>query len=153
LAKSPLILVVNGPNLNMLGTRQPEIYGRERLADIEKSCSAHAKKLGLGIDFRQSNIEGELVTWLQQARGRAAGIVINPGAYGHTSVALLDSLLATELPVIEVHLSNIHQRESFRHATFTSRAAKGVICGLGAHGYVLAIDALAKLVGKKKARS
>ncbi len=137
----------------MLGQRQPEVYGRESLKDIEAACGAKAKALGLTLDFRQSNIEGELVTWLQQARGRAAGIVINPAGYGHTSVALLDALLVTELPVIEVHLSNIHRREPFRHHTYTSQAATGVICGLGSQGYLLALEAMANLIKTKKARA
>ena len=130
----------------MLGVRDPAIYGRDTLADIEKMCTRQAKELGLTMDFRQSNLEGELVTWIQEARGKAAGIVINPGAYGHTSIALLDALQVAELPVIEVHLSNIHRRERFRHHTYTSQAATGVICGLGAKGYVLALDAMANLV-------
>ena len=149
LAKSPKILILNGPNLNMLGVRDPAIYGKDTLADIAKQCAQQAKKLGLAADFRQSNLEGELVTWIQQARGAAAGIVINPGGYGHTSVALLDALQVAELPVIEVHLSNIHRRERFRHHTFTSQAATGVICGLGAKGYLLALDAMAGLIGKR----
>jgi 3-dehydroquinate dehydratase-2 len=153
LAKQPTVLVLNGPNLNMLGVRQPDVYGRESLGDVEAACAAKAKALGLGIDFRQSNIEGELVTWLQQARGRHAGIVINPAGYGHTSIALLDALLVTELPVIEVHLSNIHRREPFRHHTYTSQAATGVICGLGSQGYLLALEAMANLIKTKKARA
>lgn len=140
---TPTILILNGPNLNMLGTRQPEVYGRETLADIERSCRDHARGLGFAVDFRQSNHEGQLVDWIQEARGRAAGIIINPAAYSHTSVALLDALLAVELPVIEVHLSNIHQRDEFRHHSFVSTVAKGVICGFGAHGYILALDAMA----------
>ena len=147
----PVILVVNGPNLNMLGTRQPELYGHESLADVESLCLAHAASLGLAIDFRQSNHEGDLVDWIQQAKGVAAGIVINAGAYTHTSVAILDALLSVSLPTIEVHLSNIHQREEFRHHSYVSKAAKGMICGLGSHGYVLALDALAKLIGSKGA--
>ena len=153
MAKQPTVLVLNGPNLNMLGVRQPDVYGRESLGDVEAACTAKAKALGLGIDFRQSNIEGELVTWLQQARGRHAGIVINPAGYGHTSIALLDALLVTELPVIEVHLSNIHRREPFRHHTYTSQAATGVICGLGSQGYLLALEAMANLIKTKKARA
>jgi 3-dehydroquinate dehydratase-2 len=153
LAKQPTVLVLNGPNLNMLGVRQPDVYGRESLGDVEAACTAKAKALGIGIDFRQSNIEGELVTWLQQARGRHAGIVINPAGYGHTSIALLDALLVTELPVIEVHLSNIHRREPFRHHTYTSQAATGVICGLGSQGYLLALEAMANLIKTKKARA
>ena len=114
-----------------------------------RCARAQAKELGLTVDFRQSNLEGELVTWIQEARGKAAGIVINPGAYGHTSIALLDALQVAELPVIEVHLSNIHRREAFRHHSYTSQAATGVICGLGAQGYVLALDAMAGLIKKK----
>jgi 3-dehydroquinate dehydratase-2 len=153
LAKNPTVLVLNGPNLNMLGLRQPEIYGRESLADIEKACAGKAKALGLGLDFRQSNHEGELITWAQEARGSKAGIVINPAGYGHTSIALLDALLVTELPVIEVHLSNIHRREPFRHHTYTSQAATGVICGLGSQGYLMALEAMANLIKTKKARA
>ena len=149
MAKSPNILILNGPNLNMLGVREPSIYGRDTLSDISKMCAKRGKELGLAVDFRQSNLEGELVTWIQQARGKAAGIVINPGGYGHSSIALLDALQIAELPVIEVHLSNIHRRERFRHHTFTSQAATGVICGLGAQGYLLALDAIAALVNKK----
>ena len=138
-------LVLNGPNLNMLGQREPEIYGRDTLADIEKSCRKKAKELGLEIDFRQSNQEGELVSWIQEAAKGHAGILINAGAYTHTSVALLDALLAAGRPVIEVHLSNIFRREDFRHHSYISRAAQGVICGLGPQGYLLALDAMAKL--------
>jgi 3-dehydroquinate dehydratase-2 len=145
-AKSPKILILNGPNLNMLGVREPSIYGRDTLSDIAKMCARQGKALGLAVDFRQSNLEGELVTWIQEARGKADGIVINPGGYGHSSIALLDALQIAELPIIEVHLSNIHRREHFRHHTFTSQAAIGVICGLGAKGYVLALDAIANLV-------
>lgn len=141
----PKILVLNGPNLNMLGQREPEIYGRGTLADIEKACRKRAAKLGLAIDFRQSNQEGELVSWVQEASKGHAGILINAGAYTHTSVALLDALLAVGKPVIEVHLSNIFRREPFRHHSYISRAAQGVICGLGPEGYLLALDAMAKL--------
>lgn len=144
--KPPVIYVLNGPNLNMLGLRQPEIYGRDTLADVEALCHKAGKRLGLGIDFRQSNMEGELVTWIQQARTRAAGIVLNAGAYTHTSVAILDALNAAEKPCIEVHLSNIHRREEFRHHSYVSLAAKGMICGLGPKGYVLALEALADIV-------
>jgi 3-dehydroquinate dehydratase II len=149
LAKSPKILILNGPNLNMLGVREPTIYGRDTLADVERMCSRRAEELGLAIDFRQSNLEGELVTWIQEARDGAAGIVINPGAYGHTSIALLDALQLAEKPTIEVHLSNIHRREAFRHHTYTSQAAVGVICGFGARGYVLALEAMPELISKK----
>lgn len=143
---NPIILIVNGPNLNMLGKRQPEVYGRETLADIEAACIRHAGLAGLDVEFRQSNHEGDLVDWIQGARERAVGIVINAGAYTHTSVAILDALLSAEVPCVEVHLSNIHQREDFRHHSFVSKAAKGMICGFGSHGYILAIDALARLI-------
>ncbi|HEY8016534.1 MAG TPA: type II 3-dehydroquinate dehydratase [Dongiaceae bacterium] len=150
MAKTPAILILNGPNLNLLGTRQPEIYGRASLADVEKSCRRRAGELGLGLEFRQSNHEGELIDWIQQARGKMAGIVINPAGYSHSSVALLDALVACELPVIEVHLSNIFKREAFRHHSFVSEAARGVICGLGPRGYLLALDALADIIAAKK---
>lgn len=139
------VLILNGPNLNMLGTRQPTIYGRETLADIEALCREHAVTLGLGIDFRQSNHEGQLIDWIHEGRQTAAGIIVNAGAYTHTSVAILDALLACEVPIIEVHLSNIHRRESFRHHSYVAQAAHGTICGFGSYGYVLALDALAKL--------
>ncbi|HLN25288.1 MAG TPA: type II 3-dehydroquinate dehydratase [Patescibacteria group bacterium] len=140
-----MILVLNGPNLNMLGTRQPEIYGRETLADIEAECRRHADALGLSLDFRQSNHEGVLIDLIQQARGRCSGIIINAGAYTHTSIAILDALLTAELPVVEVHLSNIHQREPFRQHSYVSKAARGMICGFGSHGYLLALDAIKRL--------
>lgn len=127
----------------MLGTRQPKIYGSETLADVEAACHAHAGPLGLVVDFRQSNHEGVMVDWIQEARTTRAGIVINAGAYTHTSVAILDALLASELPVVEVHLSNIHRRESFRHHSYVSQAAIGMICGFGSQGYLLALSALA----------
>jgi 3-dehydroquinate dehydratase-2 len=152
LANLSRALILNGPNLNMLGVREPSIYGHDTLDDIAKNCGKRAGELGLEIDFRQSNHEGELVTWIQEARGTAAGIIINPGAYGHTSIALLDALLISELPVIEVHLSNIFRREEFRHHTYVSQAASGVICGLGAQGYLLALDALATILKNKKDR-
>jgi len=136
------ILILNGPNLNMLGFREPEIYGHDTLSDVEAACRAHAAKLGLAVDCRQSNHEGQLIDWVQEARTAFAGIVINPGAYSHSSIALLDALKAVEKPVVEVHLSNIHQRESFRHHSYVSQAAKGVICGLGVQGYLSALDAL-----------
>jgi len=150
LAPTATILVLNGPNLNLLGTREPSIYGRDSLADIEAACRARAEALKLGLEFRQSNHEGELIDWVQAARGRMAGIVINPAGYGHSSVALLDALLASELPVIEVHLSNIFRREAFRRHSYVSEAARGVICGLGPRGYLLALDALADMIGIKK---
>lgn len=142
------VLVLNGPNLNMLGSREPEIYGHETLADIEKLCKTHAAGLGITIDFRQSNDEGELIGWIQQAAKGAAGIIINPGAYGHTSIALMDAMLGVKIPAIEVHLSNIHKREEFRHHTYISRAVNGVICGFGSKGYLLALTAMGGLLGK-----
>ncbi len=152
MAKLPTVVVLNGPNLNMLGKREPTIYGRDTLADVETACRAHAKTLGLALDFRQSNHEGELVGWIQEARGKAAGLVINAAALTHTSVALLDALQAAEVPTIEVHLSNIYRREPFRHHSYISRAAVGVICGLGPRGYLMALDALAGMVKAKGKR-
>ncbi len=143
---SATILVLNGPNLNLLGVREPETYGRETLADIEESCLEHAAALDLAVDFRQSNNEGQLVDWIQEARESADAIVINAGAYSHTSIAILDALKACELPIIEVHLSNIFARERFRHHSYVSAVAKGVICGLGGQGYILALDAIAYLL-------
>ena len=140
------VLILNGPNLNLLGEREPEIYGHETLADIEAHCIENGKALDIEIDFRQSNLEGDLVTWIQEARKGFDGIIINPAAFTHTSVALLDALLASEKPVIEVHLSNIHRREEFRHNSYVSKAATGVICGLGSQGYDLALQAMARLV-------
>jgi 3-dehydroquinate dehydratase-2 len=142
----PLIAVLNGPNLNMLGLRQPEIYGAMTLDDVEALCAEQAERLGLAIDFRQTNVEGELISWVQECRGRASGIVINPAGYSHTSVALMDALLTTDLPVIEVHITNIHRREEFRHLSFVSKVAVGVICGLGIGGYALALTAMAELL-------
>ena len=150
MARAPKILVVNGPNLNMLGVREPAVYGRDRLADVEKLCRKAGRDLALAIDFRQSNHEGEIVGWIQEARGSCAGIVINAGAYTHTSVAILDALQLTELPVIEVHLSNIFRREEFRHHSYVSLAARAVICGLGKTGYRLALEALAEILGTTK---
>ena len=145
--QSPNILILNGPNLNMLGTREPDIYGAETLADIEASCQETAKSLKLNIEFRQSNTEGELVDWIQQAGPEGfSGVIINAGAYTHTSVAVLDALLACDLLVIEVHLSNIFQREEFRHHSYISKAARGVICGFGGHGYQLSLEGMAGLL-------
>lgn len=137
---SKLIYVLNGPNLNLLGKRQPEIYGHETLADVQARMEAKAATLGLEIAFFQSNHEGELVDIIHQAREQAAGIVINPAAYSHTSVAILDALNTFEGPVVEVHISNIHKREAFRHHSYVSSRAEGVIAGLGTLGYVLALD-------------
>ena len=146
MAKAPAVLILNGPNLNLLGTREPATYGRVTLADIEKSCRQHAGTLGLTVDFRQSNSEGELVGWIQESAGKHQGILINPAAYSHTSVAILDALSAVDLPVVEVHLSNIHKREAFRHHSYVSRVAWGVICGFGADSYRLGLTALATLL-------
>ncbi len=149
MADQPGILILNGPNLNMLGVREPEIYGNETLADIEAACGQHAKSLGLKLSFRQSNIEGELVTWIQDARQTAAALIINAGALTHTSVALLDAIKTLEMPVIELHLSNIFTREPFRHHSYISAAASGLICGFGAQGYLLALDAVNRLLANR----
>jgi 3-dehydroquinate dehydratase II len=146
------IYVLNGPNLNMLGTREPAIYGSDTLADIKARAEVRAKGLGLEIDFRQSNVEGELVNWIQEARGKAQGIILNAGGYTHTSVAILDALQAAELPVIEVHLSNIFRRDQFRQHSYISLAATGVICGLGAKGYELALEAIADVLQRNAIR-
>ncbi|WP_312386786.1 type II 3-dehydroquinate dehydratase [Pseudomonas sp.] len=148
---TPRILVLNGPNLNLLGTREPEQYGRETLADLANSCADSARNLGLDIEFRQTNHEGELIDWIHAARGRCAGIVINPGAWTHTSVAIRDALVASELPVIEVHLSNVHKREPFRHISFVSSIAVGVICGLGSHGYRMALAHFGQMFAEQAA--
>lgn len=142
------ILIVNGPNLNMLGSREPEIYGSETLDDVKKLCASTAAGKGLSTDFRQTNDEGVLVSWIQQAKQSFQGIIINPAAYTHTSIAIYDALLICEIPVIEVHISNIHQREEFRHNSYVSKVAKGVICGFGSYGYALAIDAMANILSK-----
>jgi len=144
------ILILNGPNLNLLGSREPEIYGHETLSDIEQKCSQHAKAIGISTDFRQSNSEGELVDWLQSAIGTVDGIIINPAAYTHTSVAILDALKQVDCPIIELHLSNIFSREPFRHHSYISPVANGLICGFGAHGYLLALDAISRLVSDKE---
>ena len=141
-----LVYVLNGPNLNMLGVREPAIYGSETLADLRSRAEKAAASNGLKIDFRQSNVEGELVNWVQEAREKAKGIIINAGGYTHTSVAILDALQASELPVIEVHLSNIFRRDQFRQHSYISLAATGVICGLGGTGYELAIEAMANIL-------
>jgi 3-dehydroquinate dehydratase II len=144
------VYVLNGPNLNLLGTREPEIYGRATLADVEKLCRATAKKHGLTVEFRQSNHEGEIVDWIQEAlSAKAAGLVINPAGYGHTSVAILDALAALPAPIVEVHISNIHARETFRRRTYVSQVARAVVCGFGIDGYALAIDGLAAMIDVK----
>ncbi len=144
--KSRKILVVNGPNLNLLGKREPEIYGRDTLEDIDAAVRQKGEALGLSVECFQSNHEGALIDRIQSAGEDCAGIVINPGAYTHTSIALLDALLAVGLPVIEVHLSNIHRRETFRQHSYTAMAATGIIAGLGARGYLLALEALAERI-------
>lgn len=145
------IYVLNGPNLNLLGTREPQIYGAETLKDVEALCRKTAKRHGFAVEFRQSNIEGEIVTWIQEAgRAKAAGIAINPAGYTTTSVAILDAILAAKIPVVEIHITNIHAREEFRHHSYVSKGAKAVICGFGIAGYALAIDGLAALIAKAK---
>jgi 3-dehydroquinate dehydratase-2 len=148
---SRLVYVLNGPNLNLLGKRQPEIYGHETLADVEIACRRVGAELGLAIRFHQSNREYELIDWVHEAREDAAGIVINPAAFTHTSVALLDALKTCDFPIFEVHISNVHQRESFRHHSYVSLVATGVIAGLGTQGYALAIQRLARLIESKPA--
>jgi 3-dehydroquinate dehydratase-2 len=142
----PKILVLNGPNLNLLGTREPTIYGRTTLADIEAACRRRGATLDLEVEFRQSNHEGELVGWIQQARGTYQALIVNAGAYTHSSIAILDALAAVDLPVIEVHLSNIFRREAFRHHSYVSTIAHGMVCGFGGFGYELALEAAAQLL-------
>jgi 3-dehydroquinate dehydratase-2 len=139
----PSVLVLNGPNLNLLGQRQPEIYGNTTLADIEASCATHAAKLGLDLTFMQSNHEGVLIDAVHAAKGTHGALIINAGAYTHTSIALMDAVASVELPMIEVHLSNIYAREPFRHVSYLSKVAIGQICGFGAQGYLMALDACA----------
>lgn len=141
--------ILNGPNLNLLGTREPDKYGHLTLDDIEQACCRHGAGLGMSVLCRQSNYEGQLIDWIHQARTQAAGIIINPGAYSHTSIAIMDALLAVAIPVVEVHLTNIHRREAFRHHSYVSLAATGVICGLGPDGYLAALTFLGNRLGKQ----
>lgn len=142
------VLVLNGPNLNLLGTREPHIYGAETLADVERRCRTAAEGLGMEIEFRQSNAEHQLIDWLHAARHDMHGIVINPAAYTHTSVALADALSAIGKPVIEVHISNVHRREPFRHHSYVSAVAEAVICGCGTEGYVLALQRMSTILSQ-----
>jgi 3-dehydroquinate dehydratase-2 len=144
------VYVLNGPNLNLLGAREPELYGRATLADVEKLCRSAAKRHDLSIVFRQSNHEGEIVDWIQEARAKkAVGLIINPAGYTTTSISILDALLVMEAPVIEVHITNIHAREEFRQHSYVSLAARAVIAGMGTRGYALAIDGLAAMIDAK----
>ena len=145
----PKIVVLNGPNLNLLGQRQPEIYGRDTLASVEANCRKLGEELGLDLDFKQSNHEGVLIDWIHEARTSAAGLIMNPGAFTHTSVAIMDAMKTCEFPILEVHISNVHQRESFRHHSYVSLVATGVIAGFGVHGYELAVRHLARLIGAR----
>jgi 3-dehydroquinate dehydratase-2 len=146
------IYILNGPNLNLLGRREPEIYGSETLDDVRVRCERRAKTYGLTVDFRQSNHEGELIDWVQEGRDKAAGLIVNAGALSHSSIGLLDALLAAPIPCVEVHLSNIFAREPFRHHSHLSKGAKGVICGFGALGYELAVEAIAATLAAGQAR-
>ena len=148
-AMSRLVYVLNGPNLNLLGRRQPDIYGHETLADVEADCLRVAGELGLDLRFHQSNAEHQIIDWIHEARETAGGLAINPAAYTHTSVAILDALNAYEGPVIEIHISNVHKREGFRHLSYVSLRADGVIAGFGTQGYTLALRRLAKLIDER----
>ena len=145
---SEKILVINGPNLNLLGTREKEKYGSVSLEDIQKKCEDYSIKIGLIIDFKQSNVEGEIVNFIQDAGKKYRGIIINAGGYTHTSVAILDALLAVKKPTIELHITNIYKREDFRHKSLISKAADGIICGLGVEGYIMALDGIKNLIKK-----
>jgi 3-dehydroquinate dehydratase-2 len=147
------IFILNGPNLNLLGTREPALYGSETLDQIRRRAEARAVALGLEVDWRQSNAEGELVDWIQEARGKACGIVLNAAAYTHTSIAIMDALAAAELPVIEVHLSNVFRREGFRQHSYVAGVAEGVLCGFGPKGYELAVEAMADLLARRAGRA
>lgn len=147
---SGTILILNGPNLNLSGAREPEIYGSDTIADIEAVCVAHAETLGLKVDFRQSNFEGELVTWVQEAKEAQDALIVNAGAYSHTSIALLDALLAIGKPVVEVHLSNLFKRDEFRRRSYVTAASAGLISGFGAFGYRMALDAVADILSNNR---
>ncbi len=140
------ILVINGPNLNLLGSREKEKYGNTSLQDIQKRCADHGSKINLDIDFKQSNVEGEIVNFIQDANKKYKGIIINAGGYTHTSVAILDALLAVKKPTIELHITNIYKREDFRHKSLISKAADGIICGLGVEGYIMALNGIKNLI-------
>lgn len=144
------VFIINGPNLNMLGLREPDVYGPETISGLEERCRARAQKLGLDISFRQSNLEGELVSWIQESRTAASGLILNAAAYTHTSIAIHDALKVAQLPIIEVHLTNIYKREPFRHHSYVSPVADGVLCGFGGQGYELALDALHQILTAKK---
>jgi 3-dehydroquinate dehydratase II len=150
---SRIVYVINGPNLNLLGKRQPHIYGHETLAQIEADCRTEAAKLRLELRFHQSNAEFQLIDWIQEAREVAGGLAINPAAFTHTSVAIFDALSACDFPIMEVHISNIHRREEFRHHSYVSLVATGIIAGLGTQGYTLALQRLARLIDEAAAKS
>ena len=143
------ILVINGPNLNLLGTREKEKYGQSSLEDIRNKCEAHAKKIGIEVEFKQSNVEGEIVNFIQETRKKYNGIIINAGGYTHPSVSILDALLAVKKPTIELHITNIYKREDFRHKSLISKAADGIICGLGADGYIMALNGIKKIINNE----
>ena len=145
---SQKILVINGPNLNLLGTREKEKYGNISLDDIKKKCELHCKKIGLDVQFKQSNVEGEIVNFIQETQKNYNGIIINAGGYTHTSVAILDALLAVKKPTIELHITNIYNREDFRHKSLISKAVDGIICGFGSDGYIMALDGIKKIINK-----
>jgi len=140
------ILIINGPNLNLLGTREKEKYGNVSLEQIKKKCEEHGKKIGLEVEFKQSNVEGEIVNFIQESRKDHRGIIINAGGYTHTSVAILDALLAVKKPTIELHITNIYKREDFRHKSLISKAADGIICGLGIEGYIMSLEGIKKII-------
>tara|TARA_B100000579_G_C22128609_1_gene530957 strand:- start:49 stop:498 length:450 start_codon:yes stop_codon:yes gene_type:complete len=143
------ILVINGPNLNLLGTREKEKYGQSSLEDIRNKCEAHAKKIGIEVEFKQSNVEGEIVNFIQETRKKYNGIIINAGGYTHTSVSILDALLAVKKPTIELHITNIYKREDFRHKSMISKAADGIICGLGVKGYIMALEGIKEIISNE----